>query len=328
MIMKKFSVALLLGFSSMSQIFAQSPNWTVDATQYENSMNIVAVMVIKGIESTSDNSKIGAFVGGQVRGVATTSVLTSGGSKVAYLQIYSNVGDGEIITFQLFDAVSNTIVASVNEVTFQKDNVLGTSASPYIIGDNNVPTDITLSIESLSESTETETVVGVFTTTDLDVDDTFSYTLVEGEGDDDNSSFTIVNGELILIEELDFESQPTLSIRVQTTDSQNGIFVKIIYLSVVDGIDEGQPLPVNNFISANGDGYNDFFFVENVGLYVDYTLVIFNNNGVAVYSKKGYTNDWSGTSSSGIQLTNGTYYYSLTKSNRKAGFRGSFTLVR
>jgi flagellar hook assembly protein FlgD len=38
-------------------------------------------------------------------------------------------------------------------------------------------------------------------------------------------------------------------------------------------------------------------------------LSIFNRNGLKVYSKSNYTNEWIGQSDNGDQLPDGTYYY-------------------
>jgi gliding motility-associated-like protein len=63
-------------------------------------------------------------------------------------------------------------------------------------------------------------------------------------------------------------------------------------------------LVIYNIITPNGDQYNEAFIIENVALYPDNELMIFNRWGNQVYSKKNYNNEWKGEG-----LESGTYYY-------------------
>ena len=88
--------------------------------------------------------------------------------------------------------------------------------------------------------------------------------------------------------------------------------VKIVIL-------EDKPLVIHNGISANADGQNDGFTIENIEGYPKNNLKIFNRWGVLVYEKDGYTNSepFDGHSSgratinAGSKLPQGTYYYIL-----------------
>lgn len=59
-------------------------------------------------------------------------------------------------------------------------------------------------------------------------------------------------------------------------------------------------------ISPNGDGYNDTFDLSS---YDVQSLEIFNRNGIKVYSKENYTNEWVGQSKDSELLPVGTYFY-------------------
>ncbi|MGH2664282.1 choice-of-anchor J domain-containing protein [Flavobacterium sp.] len=66
-------------------------------------------------------------------------------------------------------------------------------------------------------------------------------------------------------------------------------------------------------ISPNNDNSNDSFDLN--GLDVK-ELLIYNRYGTEVYSFKGnYTNQWNGLSSSGEELPDATYFYSIRKAN-------------
>jgi len=88
--------------------------------------------------------------------------------------------------------------------------------------------------------------------------------------------------------------------------------VKIVIL-------EDKPLVIHNGISANADGHNDGFTIENIEGYPKNNLKIFNRWGVLVYEKDGYTNsepfegysNGRATMNAGSKLPQGTYYYIL-----------------
>jgi len=65
--------------------------------------------------------------------------------------------------------------------------------------------------------------------------------------------------------------------------------------------------------SPNGDGYNDLFVILGIENYSENELVIFNTQGVVVFHRINYKNDWDGTPETGSVLggilPEGTYYY-------------------
>ncbi|MFS0723425.1 family 16 glycoside hydrolase [Paenibacillus sp. 1P07SE] len=95
---------------------------------------------------------------------------------------------------------------------------------------NRAPTDITLSNNLIAENTTEGSVVGVFTTADPDEQDAFAYTLVSGEGDTDNRSFSIavLGDTLILRTLLNYETKDSYSIRVRSTDA-GGLYVEKVF---------------------------------------------------------------------------------------------------
>jgi uncharacterized repeat protein (TIGR01451 family)/gliding motility-associated-like protein len=79
--------------------------------------------------------------------------------------------------------------------------------------------------------------------------------------------------------------------------------------------------------SPNGDGVNDKFVIQGVNKDTEKVeLIIFNRWGGVVYASQDYQNDWSGASNQGVKvvgdgqgLPDGTYFYSVTRSNRATG---------
>ncbi len=60
-----------------------------------------------------------------------------------------------------------------------------------------------------------------------------TFSLVAGTGDTDNSTFSIEGNDLIVASELDFESNPSLSIRLSVSDGGNN-FEQVIQLTITD----------------------------------------------------------------------------------------------
>jgi hypothetical protein len=88
---------------------------------------------------------------------------------------------------------------------------------------NKAPTNLTLSTSTIAENQIIGTVVGNLTTTDPDTANTFTYSLVTGNGATDNSLFTITGNQLKTNFVFDFEAKNSYSIRLRTTD-QGGLF--------------------------------------------------------------------------------------------------------
>ncbi|MEJ6981373.1 MBG domain-containing protein [Pedobacter sp. P351] len=83
----------------------------------------------------------------------------------------------------------------------------------------------------------------------------------------------------------------------------------------------------NNILSPNGDGVNDIWVVKNIDLYPDNEVRVFDRAERLVYTKKGYLNDWDGTSN-GDALTEGTYYYIITLGSGFDKVKGFVSIVR
>ena len=76
-------------------------------------------------------------------------------------------------------------------------------------------------------------------------------------------------------------------------------------------------LTIYNEFSPNGDGVNETFIIDCLERFPQNKLEVYNRWGNIVYSKKGYLNDWTGTSNGRAvinqsdELPVGTYYYVL-----------------
>lgn len=88
-------------------------------------------------------------------------------------------------------------------------------------------------------------------------------------------------------------------------------------------------LEINNVITPNDDGVNDYWIIKNIDLYPNNAVRIFDRDGRLVYSKLGYDNSWNGMFN-GLPLPEDTYYYVLYLDSNKGKdtLKGYISLVR
>lgn len=79
-----------------------------------------------------------------------------------------------------------------------------------------------------------------------------------------------------------------------------------------------------NVITPNGDGYNDYFVIENIHTW-EHHITIYNRWGKVVYESNNYQNDWDGQN-----LSTGTYYYIVRywRNNVQKEYHGSLTIIK
>ncbi|GAB4449856.1 MAG: hypothetical protein OHK0036_07490 [Bacteroidia bacterium] len=82
-----------------------------------------------------------------------------------------------------------------------------------------------------------------------------------------------------------------------------------------------------NTFTPNNDGINDMFYIANLERYPDNTLTIYNRYGQKIFFKRGYKNDWDGTSN-GEQVPTGTYFYVLDTGTEKGSYKGHVNIIR
>tara|TARA_Y100000385_G_scaffold180858_1_gene186797 strand:- start:3654 stop:4679 length:1026 start_codon:yes stop_codon:yes gene_type:complete len=114
------------------------------------------------------------------------------------------------------------------------EDVANTSIKAGDIGGstNNAPTNIALSNNAIDENQPTGSTIGTFSTADADAGDAHTYSLVAGNGDGDNSSFTIDNNILKSNDIFNFETNSSYSIRVKTDDGNSGTFEKQFTINI------------------------------------------------------------------------------------------------
>jgi len=129
---------------------------------------------------------------------------------------------------------------------------------------------------------------------------------------------------------------------VEAQDNLN-IVSDIYYLEVIDDLGcvinastfvDANPqtcLYVYNAFTPNGDIANDFWWIENIDLYPDALVEVYNRWGDRVFSAKNYNNSydsaWDGTYNGRI-LPSATYYYVITLNNEELPYTGTVNIIR
>jgi hypothetical protein len=122
----------------------------------------------------------------------------------------------------------------------------GSDGSVTVQAANAAPTALALSPLTIAENAGANAPIGTFTTTDPDSGDTFTYELVTGTGSTDNGLFNIDGNTLRATSSLDFEAQPTYSVRVRSTDA-GGLTVENSFTITATNVNEAPSIEVQSF---------------------------------------------------------------------------------
>ena len=91
-------------------------------------------------------------------------------------------------------------------------------------------------------------------------------------------------------------------------------------------------ITIYKVFSPNEDGIHDYWEIENIHLYPEALIEVYDRMGNMVFRRRNYINSGSvafnGFSKDGRILPSGTYYYILNLENSDEVFKGSLTIVR
>ncbi len=79
--------------------------------------------------------------------------------------------------------------------------------------------------------------------------------------------------------------------------------------------------------SPNGDGVNDVWYIENIEMFPNNHVQIFNRWGNMVYEADSYDNSWDGRRK-GKKMPDATYYFVVDLKNSRRPFTGAVTIIR
>ena len=106
--------------------------------------------------------------------------------------------------------------------------------------------------------------------------------------------------------------------------------------SVIDSIivesDPSICLTMYKAFSPNDDATHEFWEIENISLYPEALVLVYDRNGRQVYRRRNYENAegqaFGGKDQEGRILPSGTYYYVIDLENGDKVFKGTVTIVR
>ena len=152
---------------------AQNPNWSFNSANYQQSMTFTAFLNVNGVTLTSDSDQVAAFVGEEIRGLASIQYVPSANKYLAYLTVFSNT-NGETISFKIYQSSSNSVVTIDKTEVFAIDSNKGgvfqsySIAKPQLNNEAKVNTYSFLGINSVSSTIgESQITITVPRTTNL-----------------------------------------------------------------------------------------------------------------------------------------------------------------
>lgn len=194
-----------------------------------------------------------------------------------------------------------------------------------VLNINDAPTDIVIDTLVIKEDNDVMFYISKIRTIDVDSLDSFTYALTSGWGDSDNSEFTIDGDKLIINSKTNYDVKSSYEFRIKSTDF-GGLSVEKAFILLIEDIEGNSiPLPSTNYISPNDDGKNDFWMVDNVEIYKNFELKIFDQFGQIIYNvPNNYNNEFDGKYK-GNPLPTGNYYYVFSNGTKE--YKGNITIV-
>ncbi|WP_420388252.1 cadherin domain-containing protein [Roseivirga sp.] len=117
---------------------------------------------------------------------------------------------------------------------------------------NDDPSTIDLDHAEVTENADSGQTVGALTATDEDANDTHTFSLVAGDGDTDNASFTITDGVIKAAESFNFEEKNEYSILVRADDGQGGILDQQVTINVTNANDDPTDIGLSETVVSHG----------------------------------------------------------------------------
>ncbi len=114
---------------------------------------------------------------------------------------------------------------------------------------------------------------------------------------------------------------------VEITDEHGCIGSDTIIINICN---DSKFLVVPTAFTPNDDGVNEVWEIDNLFVFEDVTVDIFNRWGVRVFHSKGYDSDkyWNGKDEKGNELPMDSYYYVIDLHNGEKPKIGNVTIIR
>ena len=118
------------------KVKGQTPDWSVNPRQFENSMNMIATLDILGLRSEDEDDIVAAFIGDECRGLAHPVYRERYDQYFVTMDIYGGNDAGKPVTFRAFDASTGTLYPEVlpdKSFNFQLLELNGTYSDPVVL---------------------------------------------------------------------------------------------------------------------------------------------------------------------------------------------------
>ena len=222
-----------------------------------------------------------------------------------------NGSESNTITLSIPNEISNTF-----ELTFSVDDVGDGTGIVNEINENN---NLDVETVSLLFSPEFNLLEPIYSCNEGFGVGTFDLTSIENSllvDFSNNISFhlTLSDAELNL--------NPIINLNNYQTNTGTILYIRIenescFSITPLELITKNCPPTVYNFISANEDSFNDFFFIDGLrDIFLNFEIEIYNRWGHLVWKGNQNTEDWRGEVTEEVKWNNdisvdGTYFYLL-----------------
>jgi hypothetical protein len=113
------------------RLLCGGPGWTIDATRFSQSMNVVGELYIQDELSTDTYDQVGFFIGNELRGVANVEFVPGLNKHQIYATVYANTASEGPVTVRAWDASACLEFGSIIETyNFTANTLLGTPQNP------------------------------------------------------------------------------------------------------------------------------------------------------------------------------------------------------
>ncbi len=96
---------------------------------------------------------------------------------------------------------------------------------------------------------------------------------------------------------------------------------------IIVTVNQETELIINNYLSPNGDGKNDFWTMSKPSLINGCEVMIYDRWAKLVWQSNSYSNNWDGTNAESEPLPDGTYFFQILCAG-KEDVKGSILLMR
>ncbi|WP_353931255.1 DUF4347 domain-containing protein [Okeanomitos corallinicola TIOX110] len=161
-----------------------------------------------------------------------------------YTEVWAGVDDsvqGTPVNFTVNVAQTDSLVYGVritvdtnHSSSWEEIDAVQLHGTTAPLPTNQPPTDITLSNNIIGENATVGTIIGTLTSTDPDGDTNFTYTLINNT----NGVFSINGNELIVNAALDYETQSSYTITIQTDDNNGGVYQEDFSINIQNQINQ------------------------------------------------------------------------------------------